>query len=212
MSADRFHFERALTAAGKQCVAGIDEAGRGPLAGPVVVAAVILPPSWIRSGMPEEFRGLNDSKTLAEKKRETFFHRLTAQTGIARAVVAVEPPEIDALNILNATHRGMVRALQQLGPQVDHVLIDGLPVQAIETQQTALAKGDAKSYSIAAASILAKTTRDQIMRQYDRKFPGYGFAQHKGYPTQAHIQALKKLGPCRIHRRSFAPVRQYYLP
>lgn len=205
--ADRFYFERALVSAGNSRIAGVDEAGRGPLAGPVVVAAVVFPVSWIRDGMPKEFRGLNDSKTLAEQKREAFFHRLTDQAGISRAVVAVEPSEIDALNILGATHQGMVRALRQLGAQVDHVLVDGLPVKAIETRQTALVKGDSKSYSIAAASILAKTTRDQIMRKYDREFPEYGFARHKGYPTPAHREALKKLGPCRIHRRSFAPVR-----
>lgn len=157
--------------------------------------------------MPKEFRSLNDSKALTEQKRKAFFHRLTGQSGIHRAVVAVDPPEIDALNILEATHQGMVRALRQLEEQADHVLVDGLPVKAIPTRQTALIKGDSKSYSIAAASILAKVTRDQIMRKYDRKFPQYGFAQHKGYPTRAHLEALKKWGPCRIHRRSFAPVR-----
>ena len=205
--ADRFYFERALVSAGNQRIAGVDEAGRGPLAGPVVVTAVIFPVSWICGGMPEEFRDLDDSKALSEKKREAFFRRLTGQAGISRAVVAVEPSEIDALNILEATHQGMVRALRQLEKQADHVLVDGLPVKAIQTRQTALVKGDSKSYSIAAASILAKVTRDQIMREYDREFPKYGFAQHKGYPTRAHLEALKKWGPCRIHRRSFAPVR-----
>lgn len=157
--------------------------------------------------MPEEFRDLDDSKALTEQKREVFFHRLTGQAGISRAVVVVETSEIDALNILGATHQGMVRALRQLEEQVDHVLVDGLPVKAIQTRQTALVKGDSKSYSIAAASILAKVTRDQIMRKYDREFPEYGFARHKGYPTRAHLEALKKWGPCRIHRRSFTPVR-----
>ncbi len=205
--ADRFYFERALVSAGAQRIAGVDEAGRGPLAGPVVVAAVVLPVSWICGEMPKKFRDLDDSKALTEQKREVFFHRLTDQAGISRAVVAVEPSEIDALNILGATHQGMVRALRQLEEQVDHILVDGLPVKAIQTRQTALIKGDSKSYSIAAASILAKVTRDQIMRKYDRDFPQYGFAQHKGYPTRAHLEALKKWGPCRIHRRSFAPVR-----
>lgn len=205
--ADRFYFERALVSAGNQRIAGVDEAGRGPLAGPVVVAAVIFPVSWICGGMPKEFRSLNDSKTLTEQKRKGFFHRLTGQAGIHCAVVALEPSEIDALNILEATHQGMVRALRQLEEQADHVLVDGLPVKAIQTRQTALVKGDSKSYSIAAASILAKVTRDQIMRKYDREFPQYGFARHKGYPTRAHLEALKKWGPCRIHRRSFAPVR-----
>ncbi len=205
--ADRFYFERALVSAGNQRIAGVDEAGRGPLAGPVVVAAVVLPVSWICGEMPEEFHDLDDSKALSEKKRESFFHQLTGQAGIHRAVVAVEPSEIDARNILEATHRGMVRALRQLEYQADHVLVDGLPVKAIQTRQTALVKGDSKSYSIAAASILAKVARDQIMREYDREFPEYGFARHKGYPTRAHLESLKKLGPCRIHRRSFAPVR-----
>ena len=205
--ANRFHFERALVSSGNQHIAGVDEAGRGPLAGPVVVAAVIFPVSWICGGMPEEFRSLNDSKALSEKKREAFFRRLTRQAGIHRAVVEVETSEIDARNILEATHQGMVRALRQLEEQADHVLVDGLPVKAIPTRQTALVKGDSKSYSIAAASILAKVTRDQIMRKYDREFPQYGFARHKGYPTRAHLEALKKFGPCRIHRRSFAPVR-----
>lgn len=204
--ADLFYFERALVSAGNPRIAGVDEAGRGPLAGPVVIAAVIFPVSWICGEMPEEFRDLDDSKALSEKKREAFFRRLTRQAGIHRTVV-VEPSEIDALNILEATHQGMVRALRQLEGQVDHVLVDGLPVKAIQTRQTALVKGDSKSYSIAAASILAKVTRDQIMREYDREFPEYGFARHKGYPTRAHLESLKKLGPCRIHRRSFAPVR-----
>ena len=210
---DRFSFERTLVSAGNQRIAGVDEAGRGPLAGPVVVAAVVLPVSWICGEMPEEFRDLDDSKALSENKREGFFHRLTGQAKISRAVVVVEPSEIDALNILGATHQGMVRALRQLEEQVDHVLVDGLPVKAVQTRQTALVKGDSKSYSIAAASILAKVTRDQIMRKYDREFPEYGFARHKGYPTRAHLESLKKWGPCRIHRRSFAPVRaQWLLP
>lgn len=157
--------------------------------------------------MPEEFLDLDDSKALSERKREVFFHRLTGQAGISCAVVVVEPSEIDALNILEATHQGMVRALRQLEEQADYVIVDGLPVKAIRTRQTALVKGDSKSYSIAAASILAKVTRDQIMRKYDREFPEYGFVRHKGYPTRAHLESLKKFGPCRIHRRSFAPVR-----
>ena len=206
--ADRFHFERALVSAGAQRIAGVDEAGRGPLAGPVAVAAVIFPVSWICGGMPKEFRSLNDSKALSERKREAFYHQLTGQAEISHAVVAVEPSEIDARNILEATHQGMVRALRQLEEQVDYVLVDGLPVKAIPTRQTALVKGDSKSYSIAAASILAKVTRDQIMRKYDREFPQYGFARHKGYPTRAHLESLKKFGTCRIHRRSFAPVRE----
>ncbi|MCS1407990.1 MAG: Ribonuclease HII [Verrucomicrobia subdivision 3 bacterium] len=206
-AADRFYFERTLVAEGKQCIAGVDEAGRGPLAGPVVIASVILPSSWITGRMPEEFYELNDSKVLTERRREIFFARLSGCPEVTKAIVSVHSEEIDRLNILRATHQGMVRSLSQLGAAVTHVLVDGLPVNAIEIEQTALVKGDSRSYSIAAAGILAKVTRDRIMREYDDEFPGYGFAQHKGYPTKAHIEVLRRLGPCRIHRRSFGPVR-----
>jgi len=207
----RLEFERSCAARGARRIAGVDEAGRGPLAGPVVIAAVILPADWVLQGLPAELHGLNDSKQLSPRRREAFFHLLLANPGVARAVVVVESPEIDALNILRATHVGMVRALDALDPAPDHVLVDGLAVDAIHHPQTALVKGDSRSYSIAAASILAKVTRDRIMVEHDRRWPGYGFAVHKGYPTAAHQEALRRLGPCPIHRRSFAPVAQAQL-
>lgn len=192
-------------------IAGVDEAGRGPLAGPVVVAAVILPVLWVREGPPAEFAELNDSKQLSPARREAFFALLTTTPGIERGIAVIEVEEIDRLNILRATHTGMVRALEQLFSPPDHVLVDGLPVSAITLPQTALVKGDSLSYSIAAASVLAKVTRDRLMVEYDRQWPQYGFAVHKGYPTPQHQRALEQHGPCPQHRRSFAPVRQAQL-
>lgn len=208
---DRFQFERQLHGEGCSAIAGVDEAGRGPLAGPVVVAAVVLPYEWIQKGMPERYEKLNDSKTISERARQRFFDLLRADEDVVFAVVAVESAEIDQLNILNATHQGMARALERLAREPDHVLVDGLPVQLIKTAQTALVKGDSKSYSIAAASVLAKVTRDKQMVEFERKYPGYGFAKHKGYPTPAHLTALRELGPCPIHRTSFQPVREQQL-
>lgn len=203
---DRFTFERALYERGIRRVAGVDEAGRGPLAGPVVVAAVILPGEWFGVGMPDALKGLNDSKKLTPTRRETYFGLLTGRPEITFGIAVVEADEIDRLNILRATHVGMVRALKCLKPGPEHVLIDGLSVDAIEVPQTAIVKGDSLSYSIAAASVLAKVTRDRLMREHDRRWPGYGFGVHKGYPTPSHQRALAALGPCEIHRRSFSPV------
>ena len=182
-------------------MAGVDEAGRGPLAGPVVAAAVILPDGF-RHGL------LNDSKKLSERTRESLHAELTANDEIRWALAIVESDEIDRLNILRATHEAMRRAVAELDPQPEHVLIDGLPVKPFPLPQTALVGGDALSFSIAAASIIAKVTRDRIMVEHDAKFPGYDFARHKGYGTPQHLAALKKNGPCPIHRRSFLPVRQ----
>lgn len=202
----RFAFERELAERGVLRVAGIDEAGRGPLAGPVAVAAVVLPSAWAVTGLPAALEGLNDSKQLSERRREAYFAALTGRPEIVWRVVVVEAPEIDARNILRATHEGMVRALAALDPAPEHVLVDGLPVPCLAPPQTALVKGDSRSYSIAAASVLAKVTRDRLMVAYDRQWPAYGFAVHKGYPTAAHLRALARHGPCPIHRRSFAPV------
>lgn len=204
---DRFQFERALFARGIRSLAGVDEAGRGPLAGPVVAAAVIFPSEWIAGGLPLELEGLNDSKQLTAAARERFFAALTERPEIRFAIAEIGPDVIDAVNILRATHRAMAQALDTLQPAPDHVLIDGLPVPALRGPQTALVKGDARSFSIAAASVLAKVTRDRRMVEYDRFYPPYGFAQHKGYPTPDHLAALARHGPCPIHRRSFAPVR-----
>jgi len=205
---DRFVFERALLARGFQMIAGVDEAGRGPLAGPVVAAAVVLPVEWIPKGLPSELEGLNDSKQLAPAQREEFFAFLTHAPQIRFAIAWSDAKTIDTLNILQATHRAMDRALAELDPMPVHVLLDGLFVKSLPFPQTALVKGDSRSYSIAAASVLAKVTRDRLMLEYDREFPAYGFAAHKGYGTARHLAALAEHGPCPIHRRSFAPVRQ----
>jgi ribonuclease HII len=204
---DRFEFERALTRRGLQLIAGVDEAGRGPLAGPVVAAAVLLPTEWISGGLPLNLQGLNDSKQVTAGRRERFFAVLTGNEAVRFAVARVEVEMIDSVNILRATHRAMNEALAQLRPPPEHALVDGLPVKSLRFPQTALVKGDARSFSIAAASILAKVTRDHLMLEYDRQFPAYGFAEHKGYGTARHLAALEKHGPCAIHRRSFAPLK-----
>lgn len=204
---DRFAFERALLEGGASRIAGVDEAGRGPLAGPVVAAAVILPPEWVGNGLPAELEGLNDSKQLTESQREAFFEALTAGVGVCYGIGAVDAGTIDAVNILQATHRAMELALARLQPQPDHALVDGRRVASLALPQTALVKGDARSFSIAAASVLAKVTRDRWMLEFDRAFPGYGFAEHKGYGTAQHLAALSRHGPCPIHRRSFAPLK-----
>lgn len=208
----RFARERELLARGHGRIAGVDEAGRGPLAGPVVAAAVVFPVEWIRDGMPSVFRDLNDSKQLTAARREAFFELLVAAREVQRGVAWVHAAEIDQLNILRATEAAMAAALGQVLPPPDHVLVDGRPVAALGRAQTALVKGDALSYSIAAASVLAKVTRDRWMVEADARWPGYGFAVHKGYPTAAHQAALARLGPCPIHRRSFAPVAAAAVP
>lgn len=204
---DRFESERELWTRGVTCVAGVDEAGRGPLAGPVVAAAVVLPQVWQDGGFDERLRDLNDSKQLTEAQREAFFAILTAHSEIRFGIATVDATVIDRINILHATHRAMNDALAQLQPPPEHVLVDGNPVKSLRFPQTALVKGDARSYSIAAASVLAKVTRDRMMLEFNRQFPAYGFAEHKGYGTPQHLAAIAKLGPCPIHRRSFAPLK-----
>lgn len=189
-------------------MAGVDEAGRGPLAGPVLVAAVILPAEWAASGIPTEFLKLNDSKKLTADARDRYFDLITGHPDIRFAIVPVEPGVIDRINILAATHQGMNEALENLTPSPAHALIDGNPVPSLRWPQTAIVKGDSLSYSIAAASVLAKVTRDRRMMEADQNYPGYGFARHKGYPTADHLDAITRLGPCPIHRRSFAPLKQ----
>ena len=187
--------------------AGGDEAGRGPLAGPVVAAAVIFPCAWSAGAFDERLRDLNDSKQLSRQQREDFFSILTANSAICFAIAVVDAGTIDRINILQATHRAMNDALAQLRPQPQHVLVDGRPVKSMSFPQTALVKGDSLSYSIAAASVLAKVTRDRMMQEFDAQFPGYGFAEHKGYGTPQHLAAIAERGPCPIHRRSFAPIK-----
>ena len=205
---DRFLHERELFARGLTRLAGVDEAGRGPLAGPVVAGAVIFPAAWFGGKFPDELRGLNDSKQLTEPQREKFFALLTEHREIQFAIAQCEPAVIDAINILQATHRAMNEALRQLRPCPQHALVDGLRVKSLLLPQTPLVKGDARSYSIAAASVLAKVTRDRLMLAADATWPRYGFARHKGYPTSEHLAALAEFGPCLIHRRSFAPLRR----
>jgi ribonuclease HII len=204
---DRFRHERELAARGFERIAGVDEAGRGPLAGPVAAAAAILPSAWYRDGMPEEGRGLNDSKQLTAGQREKYFDWITNCGDVEWAIELVDAEAIDRLNILQATHRAMNRALAKLKPQPGHVLVDGLRVKSLAFPQSALVKGDSLSYSIAAASVLAKVARDRLMVECDIRYPGYGFAEHKGYGTARHLAELKARGPCPIHRRTFAPVR-----
>ena len=200
-----FSRERALRARGFLLVAGVDEAGRGPLAGPVVAAAVIL---------PEDFAldGLTDSKKVSAPKREKIYAILTATAEILWAVAEASVEEIDRLNILRATHLAMARAVDALARKPDHALVDGLPVRGLPVTHTAVVAGDTLSLSIAAASIIAKVTRDRLMVELDARYPQYGFARHKGYGVREHLEALRNHGPCPAHRRSFQPVAQAQLP
>jgi ribonuclease HII len=210
-SRSRFAYERFLLEQGIETLAGVDEAGRGPLAGPVVAAAVILPTAWIRDGLPFKLRGLNDSKLLTPAERDEFYARLVSAAELRFGMGIVDSIEIDRVNILRASHAAMVSALNELMPPPQHVLVDGLWVSAIALPQTAIIQGDARSYSIAAASVLAKVTRDRMMLDFHQRWPAYGFAEHKGYSTPQHEAALKEHGPCPIHRRSFAPVTNIQL-
>ncbi len=201
---DLFSFERALRSQGFVNMVGIDEAGRGPLAGPVVAAAVRMPASWYATGLPPELEGIHDSKRLSPKKRKKLFQLLTQHSGIQFGIGVVEADEIDVINILKATHKAMKTATALIvNPDPDHALVDGLPVQGLSVPHTAIVKGDSKSYSIAAASIIAKEHRDRLMLECEALYPEYGFAKHKGYGTAAHREAILKHGPCPIHRDSF---------
>ena len=190
-------FEQAALVVGRIC--GIDEAGRGPLAGPVVAAAVILDPG-------RRINGLRDSKQLTAARRERLAERIRARA-VAWAVAEASVEEIDALNILQATLLAMGRAVQGLAVTPDYALIDGNQLPRLPMPGRAIVSGDALEPAISAASILAKTVRDALMREFDREHPGYGFAQHMGYATPEHLSCLQRLGPCVLHRRSFAPVR-----
>ena len=188
--------EEDLYNTGTQCICGIDEAGRGPLAGPVVVAAAIMP----RYSMIE---GVNDSKKISEKKREKLYEMITKEA-ISYGVGIIDQKEIDRINILNATKEGLTMAVKELSIRPDLIIVDALT--KIDTEgipYKSIVKGDAKCYSISAASIIAKVTRDRIMRQWDEVYPQYGFAKHKGYGTAQHIAAIKEYGLCPLHRLSF---------
>ena len=203
----RFRYERELLQRGCATIAGVDEAGRGPLAGPVVAAAVIFPGEWIARGLPRALWGLNDSKQLAPAEREDYFAKLTGYAEVRYAIAWSDNALIDEVNILQATFRAMNDALAQLDPSPAHALIDGHLISSVRWPQTPVVEGDAKSYSIAAASVLAKVTRDRMMVEFDRQWPHYGFAEHKGYGTEQHLVALREHGPCPLHRRSFAPIK-----
>ena len=196
--------EKRLRAAGHRVVAGIDEAGRGPMAGPVCVAAVVLPEKY-------RHRVLNDSKMLAEHQREKLFDEITQHSEIRWHCETIEVEVIDTINILQATWMGMRRCALALQPKPDAVLVDGNRVRDFPVHHVPLVQGDSLSYSIAAASIIAKVTRDRLMKQLAAEYPQYGFERHKGYCTPEHQESLRRHGPCPHHRRSFAPVAQMEL-
>lgn len=191
---DTLAFEKECLAGGARYIAGMDEAGRGPLAGPVVAAAVIMPTDAL-------IEGVDDSKKVSEKKREKLFDEIIAKA-VAYKICLADEKVIDEINILNATKRAMTECVAGLSVRPDVVLVDAVKL-SLDVPTKAIIKGDALSYNIAAASILAKVYRDRLMRDYDAKYPQYGFAKHKGYGTKDHIDALREFGPCPIHRRTF---------
>ena len=201
-------FEQQAWTDGRLCVAGIDEAGRGPWAGPVVAAAVCILPDFLRQEERGLFAGLTDSKKLTALRREHFFNVLTSCRAVRFGIGRSEVEEIDSINILQATHLAMRRAFDALNPPPDFVLVDGNRLPPFPCAARAVVGGDGKSISIAAASILAKVTRDRLMVELDRMYPQYGFVRHKGYGTAGHSAALRKFGPSPCHRRSYRPVKE----
>ena len=198
-----YSIEDELIKSGYTNVAGIDEAGRGPLAGPVIAAAVILPKDF-----PDI--GLNDSKRLSAKRRETIYNMITdSNSSVIWGFAVVDQEIIVEINILNATYEAMRLAALSLSLKPDYVIIDGKPIKNCPFRNHSIVKGDSKSLSISAASVIAKVERDRIMLKYSNEFPLYAFDRHKGYGTKVHMDALKEHGPCRIHRKSFAPVMKY---
>lgn len=194
-------YERACRRRGYRWVAGVDEAGRGPLAGPVVAAAAVFDPEIL-------IAGIDDSKKVPERRREALFSEIMAHA-LDVGVAIARPREIDEVNILEATRRAMTRAVARLRHAPDLLLVDGTGIPGIAIPQEAIIGGDARCRCIAGASIVAKVTRDRIMRAFDRHFPGYGFSRNKGYPTREHIDAIARLGILPIHRMSYAPVRRH---
>jgi ribonuclease HII len=199
-------YEKKAWLSGFSRLAGIDEAGRGPLAGPVVAGAVIFEQDYIECELLPTFGKLTDSKVMSEKWREHYFQTLEESPFVQIGVGIVESAEIDRINILKATHKAMGIAAAQV--KADFALVDGLPVKGLPCGHQAIVKGDALSISISAASIIAKVTRDRIMVALDVEFPMYGFAQHKGYGTKKHLEALRKFGAIPTHRQSFRPVAE----
>lgn len=192
---DWLEYENKNIARGFLSICGVDEAGRGPLAGPVCAAAVILPENTV-------IEGVNDSKKLSEKKREALFDVIKEQA-LAYSIAFASVEEIEKMNILNAAMLAMKRAVEGLEPRTDYAMIDGNRMPPLSIEGECIVKGDAKSMSIACASILAKVSRDRLLYEYDKEFPQYLFAKHKGYGTKAHIEAILKYGPCKYHRPSF---------
>lgn len=201
-------FEYQAWESGYRRVAGLDEAGRGPLAGPVVAVALVFDRAFVCSRQHDLFAALTDSKQLTEAQRNRFYRLLMESPHVEVGLGASGPEEIDAVNILRATHLAMARAVANLLHPPDHILVDGLFVPGLLCSSTPIVDGDAKSLSIAAASVIAKVSRDDMMRDLDRQYPEYGFAEHKGYGTKAHTQALLDHGPSPVHRKTFRPVRE----
>ncbi len=199
-------YEKEAWASGFLRLAGIDEAGRGPLAGPVVAAAVIFEPEYIQAELLPTFGKLTDSKAMTEARREEYHLILTKSKSTTIGIGIIEPEEIDRINILKAAHKAMAIAAAQIHPQF--ALVDGLPVKGLPCESRSIVKGDALSISISAASIIAKVTRDRILIELDAQYPEYGFVSHKGYGTKRHLEALRKYGAIPAHRKTFRPVAE----
>ena len=195
---DLLKYERELYSKGIELIAGVDEVGRGPLIGPVVAAAVILPKNYY-------LEGLNDSKKLSEKKRDNFYEIIN-RDAIAIGVGIIDENKIDEVNIYEATKLAMKSAISSLKIKPEHILIDAMPLE-LDIPSTSIIKGDSKSLSIAAASVIAKVTRDKMMYELDKEYPMYGFANHKGYPTKKHIDALNEYGLIKGYRKTYAPIK-----
>lgn len=196
---DLLIYEKELYKTGVELIAGVDEVGRGPLFGPVVTAAVILPKNY-------KLEGLTDSKKLTPRKRDEFYD-IIMKDAIAVSIGMKDPEVIDEVNIYEATKLAMMEAIEGLNPKPEHILIDAMKLEKLDIPSTSIIKGDAKSESIAAASVIAKVTRDRILDEVGKQYPGYGFEQHKGYPTKAHIEAVKKYGLIEGYRKTFEPIK-----
>ena len=198
---DLYHYEHELEQKGIQYIGGVDEVGRGPLIGPIVAACWVLPTDF-------QLEGLTDTKKLSEKKRETFYHYIK-EHAIAYGIGEVSPERIDEVNIYQATKEAMYMAIKKVQEQIplEHVLIDAMPLE-LDIPNTSIIKGDAKSISIAAASVLAKVTRDHMMIELDKQYPMYGFASHKGYPTKKHIEAIHQYGLIDGYRKTYGPIKE----
>ncbi|MEG0137567.1 MAG: ribonuclease HII [Bacilli bacterium] len=199
---DLYQYERELYDEGIEFIGGVDEVGRGPLIGPVVAACCVLPKDFI-------LEGLTDSKKLSEKKRDIFYDYII-ENCLAYGISSVSPEEIDSINIYEASRKAMMKSIKKVSKQInlEHVLVDAMPLKDLKIKSTSIIKGDAKSISIAAASVLAKVTRDKMMYKLDKKYPQYGYGKHKGYPTKMHIEAINKYGLIEGYRKTYGPVKQ----